>query len=133
MLRDQFTVVRWFYNGEAPSAVQHGLRLTVLGTGSVGRFSLGQLATSLAVCLAGFGAAQSILDLAWFYFHPRARDLAAVAYRPVTLDHPQEEEEATTAVAAAAAAAAAVGAVATAVAAAKAAAGNSGDETKKKN
>lgn len=36
---------KWFYEGRRPIAVQHGLRLAVVGTGSIGYFSIGQLAT----------------------------------------------------------------------------------------
>ena len=36
---------QWFYEGRKPIALQHGLRLAVIGTGSIGYFSFGQLAT----------------------------------------------------------------------------------------
>ena len=36
---------QWFYEGRKPIALQHGLRLAVIGAGSIGYFSFGQLAT----------------------------------------------------------------------------------------
>merc|ERR1712157_162082 len=43
VLRDTFTPVQWFYEGTKPVALQHGLRVTVVGTGSVGYFSYSEL------------------------------------------------------------------------------------------
>ena len=47
VLRNQFTPVQWFYDRERPVALQHGLRIVVLGTGSVGYFAVGQLLSQL--------------------------------------------------------------------------------------
>ena len=52
---------QWFYEGRKPVALQHGLRLAVIGTGSVGYFSFGQLATQ-----DGFNEVWQPLDLELF-------------------------------------------------------------------
>eukprot|EP00929_Paragymnodinium_shiwhaense_P039116 TRINITY_DN20570_c0_g1_i2.p1 TRINITY_DN20570_c0_g1~~TRINITY_DN20570_c0_g1_i2.p1 ORF type:complete len:367 (-),score=50.66 TRINITY_DN20570_c0_g1_i2:78-1094(-) len=65
VLRDQFTPVKWFYDGTQPVAVQHGLRLVAVGTGSVGYFSLAELLEKLLVAFAAFGFAQIVLDQMW--------------------------------------------------------------------
>ena len=33
MLRNEFTPVQWFYNGTDPMALQHGVRIKIIGTG----------------------------------------------------------------------------------------------------
>lgn len=86
VLRDQFTPAQWFYDRTVPVALQYGLRLTVVGTGSVGYFSAVELAEKLLVGFAAFTLAQAILDLAWYYLHPLGCVIAQHAYAPLRLD-----------------------------------------------
>ena len=85
VLRDQFTPVHWFYDRDRPSALQHGIRLIVLGTGSIGYFSWGALLTKTLLCATAFSLAQQLLDFAWYYLYPQSRLIAAKAYHPLDI------------------------------------------------
>ncbi|CAL1134172.1 unnamed protein product [Cladocopium goreaui] len=86
VLRDQFKVVQWFYEGRKPIALQHGLRLAVIGTGSIGYFSFGQLATQVLLGFTAFGLAQTCLDYGWFYLHRQAATIAGRAFSRLDLE-----------------------------------------------
>jgi hypothetical protein len=85
LVREDFTVVKWFYDGLAPVALQHGLRMRVLGTGSIGRFSWMLLGQSIVLGFGAFGIAQGILDQYWYYFHSGSNAIAPVAFRTLRL------------------------------------------------
>jgi hypothetical protein len=85
VLRDQFTPVHWFYDRDKPAALQHGIRLVVLGTGSIGYFSWGALLTKTLLCFTAFSFAQQLLDMAWYYLYPHSRLIAAKAYQALDL------------------------------------------------
>merc|ERR1719291_1131169 len=87
VLRDQFTPLHWFYHGIEPMALQHGLRLVAVGTGSVGYFSLVELFEKLLLGFAAFGLAQVVLDLAWYYLFSEADSIASHAYQRVQVSH----------------------------------------------
>lgn len=87
VLRDQFTPLQWFYHGIEPMALQNGLRLTAVGTGSVGYFSFVELIEKLLLGFAAFGLAQVVLDLGWFYFFSEADSIAAHAYQKIQVNH----------------------------------------------
>lgn len=91
MLRNLFTPIKWFHEGINPVALQHGLRLTALGTGSIGYFSSAELLEKLLIGFAAFSLSQAILDLAWYYLHPKATVIAAQAYHPLELRGPASE------------------------------------------
>eukprot|EP00913_Durusdinium_trenchii_P011601 g10895.t1 len=86
VLRDQFNVVQWFHEGRRPIALQHGMRLAVVGTGSVGYVSLQQLATQVLLGFTAFGLAQTCLDYGWFYLHRQSSFIADRAFLRVNLD-----------------------------------------------
>lgn len=87
VLRDQFTPLQWFYHGTEPMALQHGLRLFAVGTGSVGYFSLAELFEKLLLGFAAFGLAQVVLDLGWYYLFSEADSIASHAYQRVQVNH----------------------------------------------
>ncbi|CAE8737154.1 unnamed protein product, partial [Polarella glacialis] len=86
VLRDQFTPVQWFYDRTSPVALQHGLRLVVAGTGSIGYYSFSQLIEKLLLGFAAFGCAQTLLDMAWYYLHPKAPVIATKAYQSLQIE-----------------------------------------------
>jgi len=85
VLRDQFTPLQWFYDRTEPVAVQHGLRLVAIGTGSVGYFSLAELLEKLLVGFAAFGFAQVVLGLGWYHLFSESETIRKRAYVPVEL------------------------------------------------
>jgi hypothetical protein len=93
VLREHFTPVHWFYEREEPVALQHGLRLRVTTTGSVGYFSWHVLLTKLLLAFTAFTVAQSLLDAAWYYLYPHSRLIAEKAFH--TLDLRREAPAAT--------------------------------------
>lgn len=94
VLRDMFNPIQWFYDGKKPVALQHGMRLSVVGTGSVGYPSSTVLLTQLLLGFTMFGFSQSILDLGWYYFHKDSVTIANKAYEPLNLDVPRLHEKA---------------------------------------
>eukprot|EP00746_Dinoflagellata_sp_MGD_P025623 gnl/MRDRNA2_/MRDRNA2_160290_c0_seq1.p1 gnl/MRDRNA2_/MRDRNA2_160290_c0~~gnl/MRDRNA2_/MRDRNA2_160290_c0_seq1.p1 ORF type:complete len:374 (-),score=46.61 gnl/MRDRNA2_/MRDRNA2_160290_c0_seq1:29-1150(-) len=86
VLRDQFMPIKWFYHGTEPVALQHGLRLSAVGTGSIGYFSIFVLLEKLLLGFAAFGLAQVVLDLGWYYLYKEADTIAKHAYDPVVLN-----------------------------------------------
>jgi len=86
VLRDQFTPIKWFYHGTEPIAVQHGLRLVAVGTGSIGYFSVVVLLEKLLLSFAAFGFAQVVLDLGWYYLFKEADTIAKRAYAPLEIN-----------------------------------------------
>ena len=85
VLREHFTPIQWFFDREAPVALQHGLRLQVAATGSVGYFSMETLLTKLLLAFTAFSVAQSLLDVAWYYVYPHSRLIAGRAYQPLDM------------------------------------------------
>merc|ERR1712050_354772 len=75
----------WFYDRTEPVAVQHGLRLVAIGSGSIGYFSLAALMEKLLVGFAAFSLAQVILDLGWYYLFSEADAIANVAFEKVDI------------------------------------------------
>merc|ERR1712046_241746 len=70
-----------------PMALQHGLRLIALGTGSLGYFSFFELLEKLLLGFAAFGLAQVVLDLGWYYLFSEADSIASHAYQRVQVHH----------------------------------------------
>eukprot|EP00746_Dinoflagellata_sp_MGD_P146782 gnl/MRDRNA2_/MRDRNA2_79216_c0_seq1.p1 gnl/MRDRNA2_/MRDRNA2_79216_c0~~gnl/MRDRNA2_/MRDRNA2_79216_c0_seq1.p1 ORF type:complete len:370 (+),score=32.01 gnl/MRDRNA2_/MRDRNA2_79216_c0_seq1:191-1300(+) len=91
VLRDQFTPISWFYNGTVPVAVQHGMRLRAIGSGSIGYFSISVLLERLVLGCAAFSLAQVVLDLAWYYLLSEAETIARKAYRPLVINQWKHE------------------------------------------
>lgn len=91
VLRDQFTPIEWFYNDTLPVAVQHGMRLYAIGSGSIGYFSLAALLEKLVLAFAAFGLAQVFLDLVWYYLLGEAETIARKAYRPLVLNNYKQD------------------------------------------
>eukprot|EP00930_Biecheleria_cincta_P042498 TRINITY_DN29245_c0_g1_i2.p1 TRINITY_DN29245_c0_g1~~TRINITY_DN29245_c0_g1_i2.p1 ORF type:complete len:388 (+),score=37.82 TRINITY_DN29245_c0_g1_i2:27-1190(+) len=87
VLRDQFTPLQWFYHGVEPMALQHGLRLVAVGTGSIGYFSFVELIEKLLLGVAAFSLAQVVLDLGWYYLFSEADSIASHAYQRVQVNH----------------------------------------------
>lgn len=85
VIRDQFTPVKWFYDRTEPVALQHGMRLIAIGSGSIGYFSLAVLLEKLLVGFAAFSFAQVLLDLGWYYLFSEADAIASRAYSSVEL------------------------------------------------
>ena len=87
-LREHFTPVHWFYEREEPIALQHGLRLRVTTTGSVGYFSWPALLTNILLAFTAFTVAQSLLDTAWYYLHPDSKRIASKAFHALDIRLP---------------------------------------------
>ena len=90
LLRSHFTPVVWYDALAEPVALQHGLRLQVTTSGSVGYFSWEALLTSLLLAFTAFGAAQTLLDAAWYYLWPRASLIADKAFQAIDLTAPED-------------------------------------------
>ena len=80
VLREHFTPIQTYFDRDEPIAVQHGLRLLVTATGSVGYFSWESLMTKVLLAFTAFSVAQQLLDTAWYYLSPHASAIAGKAF-----------------------------------------------------
>jgi len=65
-------------------ALQHGVRIKIIGTGSIGRFSVNMLLQSVVLGFGAFGIAQALLDQYWYFFHAERKAIIPTAF--CTLD-----------------------------------------------
>ena len=71
VLRDQFTLVKRFYDKDSVVAVQHGLKMRVVTTGSIGYPSTRAFFETLVVGLGMLSLSQTIADFVAQFLHPK--------------------------------------------------------------
>eukprot|EP01064_Diplonema_japonicum_P007863 TRINITY_DN1548_c1_g1_i1.p1 TRINITY_DN1548_c1_g1~~TRINITY_DN1548_c1_g1_i1.p1 ORF type:complete len:382 (+),score=92.58 TRINITY_DN1548_c1_g1_i1:53-1147(+) len=71
VLRDQFTLIKRFYSADEEVAVQYGVKIRVVTTGSIGYPCLRAFFETLVVGLGGLALAQTIVDFVAQFIHPR--------------------------------------------------------------
>eukprot|EP01059_Diplonema_ambulator_P026896 TRINITY_DN4438_c0_g3_i1.p1 TRINITY_DN4438_c0_g3~~TRINITY_DN4438_c0_g3_i1.p1 ORF type:complete len:369 (+),score=120.29 TRINITY_DN4438_c0_g3_i1:96-1202(+) len=86
VLRDQFTLVKRFYQYDEEVAVQYGIKVRVVSTGSIGYPCLRSFFETLVVGLGGLALAQTIVDFVAQFIHPHKVAINKASVDMLTLD-----------------------------------------------
>eukprot|EP00928_Gymnodinium_smaydae_P056912 TRINITY_DN40200_c0_g1_i1.p1 TRINITY_DN40200_c0_g1~~TRINITY_DN40200_c0_g1_i1.p1 ORF type:complete len:362 (+),score=41.66 TRINITY_DN40200_c0_g1_i1:67-1152(+) len=87
VFRNQFTEVQRFYRGEELLAIQHGLRVRVVGSASLGypSFVTGLQTFALGLCMAT--CLGTVVEFAASMIHPRRERVNDAMCKTISLDH----------------------------------------------
>eukprot|EP00754_Rhynchopus_humris_P002335 Rhum_TRINITY_DN11290_c0_g3::Rhum_TRINITY_DN11290_c0_g3_i1::g.43711::m.43711 len=88
IVRNQFTLAKRFYEKDAVYAVQYGVRINVVATGSVGYPDLRAFLNTIVLGLGGFAVAQTLADFVAQFIHPRKGSILKASIDHLTLELP---------------------------------------------
>lgn len=94
VLRDQFTVVQRFYTPTGTSsALQYGLRLKIIGTGSIGYPSAACAIATFVVGLAMINMATVVTDIFAQFVHPKREMIISGTCKLLDLEREKVQQE----------------------------------------
>eukprot|EP01060_Flectonema_neradi_P018702 TRINITY_DN255_c3_g1_i1.p1 TRINITY_DN255_c3_g1~~TRINITY_DN255_c3_g1_i1.p1 ORF type:complete len:380 (+),score=59.59 TRINITY_DN255_c3_g1_i1:60-1142(+) len=86
VLRDQFTLVKRFYERDSVVAVQHGLKMRIVTTGSIGYPSTRAFFETIVVGLGMLSLSQTIADFVAQFLHPKKTVINKACVDSLNLD-----------------------------------------------